>query len=155
MLVVHVDADVAEKKYTDGSIRDAEYEDLPCVAPCPPPERTTNALRSVVLNWLGEPVCPPRIVLCTPSKNIEAWLLAAVWPDNNVIRRGNWECRSSPEHQLRALPKARRFERTPDDYKARQGRLTEAWPQVSETLTEAARFERELLDGIPAKLKVN
>ena len=90
LLVVHVDADVAEKRYSDGNISDAEFDDLPCVESCPPPDRTTDALRAVVLSWLGERACPPRIVMCTPSKNIEAWLLVAVWPDNNVIRRGNW-----------------------------------------------------------------
>ena len=155
VLLVHVDADVAEKRYADGNIRDAEYDDLPCVAPCPPPDRTTNALRSVVLKWLGERACPAPIVICTPSKNIEAWLLVAIWPDNVVIRRGNWECRRNPEHQLRALPKARRFGRSPEEYRAQQVMLREAWPRVSDTLTEAARFERELLEAVPAELEVD
>ena len=88
VLIVHIDADVAGKTYASGSIRDAPCDDdLPCEEPCPPPDKTTNALRAVVLNWLGESACPSRIVLCTPSKNIEAWVLAAVWPENNVVRR--------------------------------------------------------------------
>ena len=155
LLVVHVDADVAEKRYSDGNISDAEFDDLPCVESCPPPDRTTDALRAVVLSWLGERACPSRIVMCTPSKNIEAWLLVAVWPDNNVIRRGNWECRRNPEHQLRALPRNRRFERSPDDYKSQMATLTESWRHVSETLTEAARFERELRNGVADQLEVS
>ena len=54
VLIVHVDADVAGTNYCSGSIRDAPRNDLPCEKPCPPPSSTTNALRPVVLNWLGQ-----------------------------------------------------------------------------------------------------
>ena len=150
VLIVHVDADVAGRTYADGNIRDAPCEDLPCKKPCPPPDKTTNALRAVVLNWLGAHECPPRIVLCTPSKSIEAWVLAAVWPENNVVRRGDWECHRNPEGQLAALPKRRRFKKRPDDYRRRQSEIKKAWPQVSARLTEAARFEAEFLAAIEA-----
>ena len=53
VLIVHVDADVAGKTYASGGIQDAPRDDLPCEEPCPPPDRTTNNLRAVVLNWLG------------------------------------------------------------------------------------------------------
>ena len=151
VLIVHVDADVAGRTYASGNIRDAPRGDLPCEEPCPPPEGTTNALRAVVLNWLGEDERPPRIVLCTPSKSIEAWVLAAVWPENNVVRRDDWECRPNPESQLAALPRRRRFEKHPDDYRHRQSEITEAWPRVSARLTEAARFGAEFLAAIGAR----
>ena len=146
VLIVHVDADVAGKTYASGSIRDAPCDDdLPCEEPCPPPDETTNALRAVVLNWLGESACPPRVVLCTPSKNIEAWVLAAVWPENNVVRRDDWECHSDPEDQLKALPKHRRFGKHQDDYRRKQSEIKEAWLTVSARLTEGARFKKEFL----------
>lgn len=110
VLVVQVDSDVAGKTYSSASIRDAPRQDLPCEKPCPPPSKTTDALRKVVLNWLGESNPPPRVVLSTPSKKIEAWVVAAVWPDNRLVGRPNWECRSNPEDQLPQLPKVRRFE---------------------------------------------
>ena len=147
VLIVHVDADVAGKTYASGNVRDAPCEDLPCEAPCPPPDETTNALRAVVLNWLGEHERPSRVVLCTPSKSIEAWVLAAVWPEGNVVRRDDWECRPDPERQLAALPKRRRFEKRPDDYEHKQSEIEEAWPTVSARLTEAARFEAEFLSA--------
>ena len=150
VLVVQVDADVAGETYARGNIRDAPHDDLPCEEPCPPPECTTNALRRVVLNWLGEGECPQEIVLCTPSKNIEAWVLAAVCPDNGVVRRDDWECHRDPEGQLRALPKATRFRKRPDDYRRKQNMIEKAWPIVSVRLTEAERFEAELLAAIPA-----
>ena len=148
VLIVHADADVASKTYTSGNIRDAPCEDLPCDQPCPPVDRTTNALRAVVLNWLGERGCPPRVVLCTPSKSIEAWVLAAVWPEGNVVRRNDWECRRNPEGQLAALPIHRRFEKRQDDYRRKQSEIEEAWPKVSVRLTEAKRFKTEFLAAI-------
>ena len=145
VLIVHVDADVAGKTYASGNIRDAPCEDLPCEAPCPPPDETTNALRAVVLNWLGEHERPPRLVLCMPSKSIEAWVLAAVWPENDVVRQDDWECRPNPEGQLAALPIRRRFKKRPDDYRRKRKEIGEEWPEVSARLTEAARFEVEFL----------
>ena len=150
VLIAHVDADVAGETYASGGIRDAPCEDLPCEEPCPPPDGTTNALRAVVLDWLGEPACPPRLVLCTPSKNIEAWVLAAVWPEGNVVRRNDWECRRNPGGQLAALPKHRRFEKHQDDYRRKQSEIAKAWPTVSARLTEAARFGTEFLAAIEA-----
>ena len=148
VLIVHVDADVAGRTYASGNIQDAPREDLPCEAPCPPPCATTNALRAVVLNWLGEHERPPRIVLCTPSKSIEAWVLAAIWPEGNVVRRGDWECRPNPEGQFAALPMRRRFRKRLEDYRRKQGDMERAWPEVSTRLTEAMRFESEFLAAI-------
>ena len=153
LLIVHADADVAGKSYPEGNIRDASREDLPCEEPCPPPDRTTNALRAVIVNWLGERECPPRIVLCTPSKNTEAWVVAAVWPDNVLVLRDDWECRPDPGAQLRALPKERRFEKRSNDYRRRQTTFEAAWPDVAERLSEAARFESELLAALPAEFR--
>jgi len=153
LLIVHVDADVAGKSYLEGNIRDALREDLPCEEPCPPPDSTTNALRAVILNWLGEEECPPRIVLCTPSKNTGAWVVAAVWPDNDLVLRGDWECRADPEAQLRALPKERRLEKRSSDYRRRQSAFAAAWPNKAGRFSEAARFERELLTAIPAEFR--
>ena len=149
LLIVQVDADVAGNRYSSASIHDPPSHDLPCVRPCPPPDGTTNALRRVILRWLGERQCPSQIVLCTPSKSIEAWVIAAVWPNNPVILRGNWECHPNPQDQLRALPHARRFRKHASDYRAKQHEMTMAWPQVSTHYTEAARFESEFRAALP------
>ena len=145
VLIVHVDADVASVTYASGNIRDAPCDNLPCEQPCPPPNETTNTLRAVVLNWLGESGCPPRVVLCMPSKSIETWVLAAVWPEGNVVRRDDWECRHNPEGQLTALPIHRRFKKRVDDYRRKQSEIEKAWRKVSTRLTEAKRFESEFL----------
>ena len=149
-LIVHVDADVAGRTYASGNIRDAPHDDLPCEAPCPPPDETTNALRAVVLNWLGEHERPPRIILCTPSKSIETWMLAAICPENNMVRRDDWECRPNPERQFGALPRHLRIKERPGDYRRKRSDIKKAWPSVSARLVEAERFEEEFLAAIHA-----
>ena len=149
VLIVQVDADVAGKTYDSAGIKNTPRNDLPCEQSCPPPRNTTDALRAVVLNWLGESDTPPQVVLSTPSKNIEAWVLAAVWPDNSLVRQDDWECRPNPEDQLKALPKARRFEKRQDDYRDKQEDIRKGWPDVAARLTEAGRFETEFLAVIP------
>ena len=152
VLIVQVDADVASKTYDSASIRNAPDNDLPCEQPCPPPSRTTDALRAVVLNWLGESDTPPQVVLSTPSKSLEAWVIAAVWPDNPLVQRDDWECRRNPGGQLAALPTARRFRKHQDDYRRKQEEIENGWPAVAARLTEAGRFEREFLTAISARI---
>ena len=142
-LIVHVDADVAGNSYSSAGIRRPPHQDLPCEQDCPPADYTTDALRTVVLRWLGLRRSVPQLVLCTPSKSTEAWVIAAVWPDNPVMLRGNWECHPNPQGQLRALPLARRFAKRASDYRARQGEIIAAWPSVCAQCAEASRFEQE------------
>ena len=149
VLIVHVDADIADKTYSSGNIQDAPCNDLPCTKPCPPPSSTTNALRTVVLNWLGERRCPSRVVLCTPSKNMEAWVVAALWPNNPLVQRKDWECRPDPEGQLPTVPIGERIRKRQNDYYRKQDKMGEAWPNVAARLKEAARFEREFRAAIP------
>ncbi|MCY4344711.1 MAG: hypothetical protein OXE83_14240 [Gammaproteobacteria bacterium] len=148
VVVVHVDADVAGLTYPSGNIKDSIGQGLPCELPCPPASATTNALRDLVLNWLGEGGCPDRLVLCIPSKSMDAWVVVALWPDNPVAARSNWECRKDPSAQLSALPKERRLYKTKMDYKRRQDDIGSGWPIVASKLTEARRFKAEFLAAV-------
>ncbi len=150
LLIVHVDADVAGVTYASAGIRGVPRQNLPCNRPCPPPRATTNALRAVILGWLGVPRCPNKVVLCTPSMNMDAWVIATVLPNNSQVTRGNWECHSNPAGQLRALSRARRFRKCKRDYQAKQPDMTNGWSNVSRTLSEANRFERELRAAVQA-----
>ena len=148
VVVVHVDADVASKTYQSANIKDPIREDLPCELPCPPASATTRALRDAVLNWLGVQVCPDQLVLCIPSKSMDAWVVVALWPDNVVVARGDWECRNDPGAQLSALPKGRKLSKTRMDYERRATDIANGWPNVPSTLTEAARFRSEFLAAV-------
>ena len=89
------------------------------------------------------------MVFCTPSMKMEAWVVAAVWPENSLVQRNDWECRRNPGAQLGNLPKTKRFEKRPDEYERRREMIGEAWPTVAARLTEASRFEKEFLAAIP------
>ena len=148
IIIIQVDADVAHSRYRDGNIADAVHDDLPCNKPCPPPGTTVDALRKVILKWLGETNCPSNLVLCIPSKSIEAWVLSAVHPDHRIVSRENWECNCNPSAQLKTLPINVRFQKTVSDYTARKELIADSWKQVIARLTQAKRFDEELSDLI-------
>lgn len=143
LLILHLDADVADKRYSDGSIRDYAHEDdLPCSSKCPPPQDTVDALRKVLLRWAGESSTPPRTVLCIPSKSMEAWVVTALFPDDRAARSGI-ECLGDPEARLGQQPKATRIRKSVRNYNAKTAAISKAWPSLIEKLTQAARFNDE------------
>ncbi len=143
LLIVHLDADVAGKKYRDHNIVEPT-DDLPCEHPCPPAVDTTNALRKVLLRWMGETSTPEWCVLCTPSKNTETWIMAAFFPRDRVISRKGWECYDNPQRRLTSKPLKVRIKKTKSDYQQRADELKSSWPNVRMKLTEAGRFSDEL-----------
>ena len=149
LLIVQVDADVAGMTYKSGKIED-DTGDLPCEKPCPPASDTTDALRLVVLRWMGETATPSRLVLCTPSKSMEAWVMAALFPNNKVLARRGWECHANPEKQLPQQPKKQRIEKRISDYEAKKSEFHDTWPRVRRKLTEANRFSVDLLAAVEA-----
>ena len=151
VVILQIDADVAGTTYASGSISDAPGNDLPCEKSCPPPTATTNELRSVVLNWLGEKNVPSQLIFCMPSKSMETWVFAALCPDNRMVKRPDWECRDNPESQMGTLPKAQRFGKTPADYRARRGQMIANWSSVASRLSEAARFQSEFLTAVEGR----
>jgi hypothetical protein len=146
VLILHLDADVAENSYADAGVVDS-VNDLPCARPCPPPDQTTNALRAVLLRWVGELGVPPKTVLCTPSKSIEAWVLSSLYPDDAIVTSGNVECHPSPHLQLQAKPLRGRMvtggKKIRKMYSERGRHISAAWAQARARCTEAERFSLE------------
>lgn len=147
LLILHLDADVAGKNYADYGITD-EADDLPCSQPCPPPEGSTNALRNVMLRWVGEDVVPPNMVLCTPSMSTETWVLCALYHSAVLAIKGNVECYANPDHLLQAQPRTGRLitggKKTVKVYQARADEITQAWDEVRARCSEAERFSAHL-----------
>ena len=156
ILIFHLDADVANSNYAAAHINDApNLTDLPFSSlVCPPPSTTTDPLRLVLLRWAGETQTPAATVLCSPSKCIEAWVLAALHPQDPAVTGGNLECSVSPANLLQAKPSAERLIRSGKKdkarYQARQQEIANAWPQVRQICTEAERFSLEFLAEMPA-----
>jgi hypothetical protein len=148
ILILQLDADVAGKTYASGGIQET-IGDLPCAQPCPPPSASTNPLRNVLLRWSGETHVPPRTILCTPSKSMEAWVVAAMFPGDQAVRDGI-ECWSDPENRLGQQPVAQRIQKRKRDYERHAGELTNAWVRLAGDLNEARRFQADCLAAFPA-----
>lgn len=147
ILIVQLDADVAENDYAQAGLCDA-VEDLPCVQPCPPASNTTNALRQVLLRWMGEETVPPKTVLCTPSKSMETWVLAALFPSDQAVQSENPECWGNPELRLSQQPLKRRIKKNQADYLDKFDEVKAAWAGLT-GLTEANRFTQDFKGTIP------
>jgi len=150
LLVIQVDADVARKNYSNYEITDAPNDDLPCEEDCPPPSATTDALRSVMLGWLDENSVPPGVVLCTPSKSIETWVLVALFPNDQSARNPNVECRWDGEVRLRKYGLVKSGQKLIAKYHANEAGICAAWPVVRGKCSEAERFSQEFLALVPA-----
>lgn len=148
ILILHLDADVAGRRYSDYRITDSA-NDLPCEEPCPPPAATTDKLRQVLLRWCGETAVPPQTVLCTPSKSTEAWIVAALFPQDAEMQRKGWECHPNPESRLGVRPLAARIRKRKADYQAKQQDITAAWDRLRNELSEAGRFSTDFVNAVP------
>jgi hypothetical protein len=147
LLLLQLDGDVTDECYANGSITES-IQDLPCFGPCPPPAASTNPLRAVLLRWVGEREVPPRTVLCTPSKSTEAWVVAALFPQDLAVKRGI-ECWAKPEGRLSQQPVEHRIRKRVDDYRTRAAALREEWPRLARTLDEAGRFDADFRAALP------
>ena len=148
VVVVHVDADVAGVRYDSAGIVSPPRVDLPCEQTCPPASATTDALRDVVLNWLGEANCPDRLVMCIPSKSMDAWVVVALDHNNRVVAQGNWECRRNPGSQLTSQPKGKNLVKRRVDYERRAEEIGVGWSIAASKLTEAKRFQTDFLTAL-------
>jgi hypothetical protein len=153
VLLLHLDAEVAEECYANGPITPSISDlPLPCDQPCPPPAATVDALRFVLMSWCGEPAVPPRIVACIPSRSTEAWVMAALFPHDRAVRDGI-ECLARPAVRLALQPKARRIKKRQRDYQARADTFQSEWGRViaaGRGLAEARRFHNDLVAVLAA-----
>ena len=125
-LVIHTDASMADKV---GAERD-----------CPPARSTTDALRAVITGtWLARERLPATVILVTPSKSTDAWVVSALRnPPPNL------ECDKGIEKLLmgRQLLRKRNGEiKKPRRVYERLAReVAHRWAEVRARCTEAQRF---------------
>lgn len=149
LFVVHIDADVAEKRYADVSDEIANlagqrgWPTLPNVIQCPPPSGSADTVRTCILAWAGMQGPGPKTVLCVPSKAVEAWLTAATFDEGHALLNG-LECNLNVEAQLMALPLAQRIKKTSRDYRSHEQTITKNWPVVRQRCTQAERLSTEV-----------
>ena len=119
MVILHLDADVADKSYADYGVNVANMAQeealasLPCSSPCPPASDTIEKLKIVFLSWLGVANLGRKSVFCIPSKSSEAWLAAAVFrEDEDAKLLRELECNQGMATQLANLPKVKRIRKS-------------------------------------------
>lgn len=129
------------------SPRSDTVNDLPCAQPCPPPQNTTDQLRLVTTRWVGGTPLPPRLVWCTPSKSIEAWVLAALYQSDYLMISGGLECYATPELRLQSKPADGRLvsggKKITRKFRARAHEIVASWPDVRNCCGEAERFSAD------------
>ncbi len=130
LLIIHVDASMAHN--------------VSAQHPCPPPSDTTDALRHVMISqWLKTKPLPPFVVLATPSKMTDTWILAIL---NSQTQ--NLECDFKVENRLVALGHFRKKQKQIKKPRTKYFPLTQKVAaninSVCQICTEADRFVKEL-----------
>jgi len=143
LIVLHLDADVADGAYAQcGAGVDGHANGLgvlPCAKPCPPPGDTVDALKAVLLTWLGVVSSGPRTLLCIPSKSIESWVAAALLHGAHALLV-DIECTPKLGEKLGRLPLAQRIKKGRREYLKHANKITETWADVCAQCEQARQF---------------
>ena len=149
LIIFHLDADVAEKSYSDYPHINYPHTDLPCVQPCPPVMDTITSLYAVISGWLNLDSLdsvPSHWVFCIPSKSIEAWIIAGLYfkdyPNIETL-----ECNSKLGSWLsqRPIRTNSRLKKNKKAYETIANDLTDHWANIEKYCTEALRFKKNVL----------
>jgi len=140
LIIVHIDADIAGD------------DEIQCEKECPPPFNTVKELRKVLLSWMKEDQKPENVVFCIPSKNTEAWVYTALFPDDSFVT--NIECRQEPEALLigkadkLVRKKGKKYHKETSAYQSIAYKLTQQWLTITEKCIEAQRFSNDLVSKL-------
>lgn len=147
LVIVHIDADVAEMSYADcgDTVLKAavNLHALPCSLPCPPASNTVANMEAVLLSWLGIQATGAKSIFCIPSKATEAWLSAAILPNNHALLQG-LECNLKVEAGLAILPKKLRIRKSVRVYRDLAEVVTSQWGAVKQLCTQANLFDQRV-----------
>jgi len=144
IVILHLDADVADKSYAHCGPRMVEMAQkdclatLPCPAPCPPASAAIDNLKIVFLSWLGVTNIGSKSVFCIPSKSSEAWLLAARFYNNTNLMEG-LEC-----NELVQLPKTQRIKKSRISYQRHASSISSFWTTVRQICPQAEVFHNDV-----------
>jgi hypothetical protein len=154
IIIIHLDADVAEKNYQDANINPVK-NDLPCVQACSPIIHTIQALEQVVLGWLNlKEQLPYPFVMCIPSKCTEAWVAIALYGESDKNLLVDIECNSNIENYLAQKPAKERLIRNrkgkmkkiTQKYSEKSGQITTQWDYITQNCNQAERFTKRVYE---------
>ena len=149
LIILHLDADVAAKSYTDCGpevpemAQTADWCPLPCKQPCPPAADTCAALEQVLLSWLGRATVDHKVIRCIPAQSSGAWLATALLDAAHPLLQSA-ECNLELENRLSTLPKQQRVKKTVADYRRVAPAVQARWEEVKSVCGQAMAFEATL-----------
>ena len=154
LLIIHVDGDVAFKRYDEAHIQ-TDSIDLPCGNEDWSVTENCDALQDVVADWLSGIDIP--MVFCIPYICTETWVAGLIFPDFcNVnmeemkeieLYRNIIEKTRSKKEKTRRLIRERdgKFKKNTRVYNAVLLQITmESWQRVCEYAEQARRFDHAL-----------
>ena len=150
LIVLHLDVDVAAKRYADCGPAVAEmahafnWKPLPCHRPCPPASDTGIELQHVLTTWLAPATADARTLCCMPAQSSGTWLACAVLDPAHALLK-DAECHPDLEAQFSQLPKTQRIKKTVPEYRRLSVALTSRWEHVKQRCRQADAFERAVL----------
>lgn len=156
IIIIHVDADVAQKQFKDCGSNYNNTLGLPCDSKCPPAEDTVNNIKALLESWMPTNPLEDRTVICIPSKSSETWVVTALFgtSDPNILE--NIECNNELERYLAGKPARERLIRQKDGkfrkntsrFKSSEKIISNKWKFVTEHCREAKRFESNIISTL-------
>lgn len=129
LFIVQLDADVARES------------EISCAQPCPPAQDTVEALKQIILGWLGEGSVKPPTVLMVPADNLEAWLLAYLTDDEKYEPI---ECVIKPDQVIARKPF--KIKKSIRSYRVDVlPYLQDNWEKIKLKCEQARKFEEDVL----------
>lgn len=151
LLIIHLDADVALKQYTDCGpfvvkmAIEKGWPLLPCNQPCSPVANTCASLQAVLLGWLGNAQPGAKTALCLPAQSTGAWMVAALLNTAHPLCQG-LECNPEAEAGLAFLPMAQRVKsKSRIEYRKHAAAVERNWIDVKALCSQAGTFEQAVV----------
>ncbi len=157
LLVIHVDADIANEQDLQEDIDDLV---VAVSQPCPPILPTVEKLRVVIMNWLhlnDGAQLPAQVIFAIPAQNSEYWVFAALFPDDELCQRVDYECfrqhHQHPAYRLSLSEYGRVLRRKDGKIKKSRTRyrtvlpdVVNGWVDACRICTQARAFTDELVN---------
>jgi hypothetical protein len=91
ILIIQLDADIALELDLQDEI---DEQIVPVYSPCPPIACTAQNIKQIVAVWLQIPLesLPRQVIYAIPSQDMENWLFAALFPDDPLCGKSDFEC---------------------------------------------------------------
>jgi hypothetical protein len=163
LLVIQVDADIAD----EADLQTDDQSPVPDVRrPCPPIAGTAIQLRRVIARWLQHDDFPAQVVLAIPSQDTENWTFAALFPDDNLCTRDDYECiksgHSRPGYYLTLKKYGKILNRSGGEikkplqhYRKVAPQVAARWSTVCSICSQAQQFTLDVQDSVdPGQNKI-